>query len=365
MTQVPDQKSVLLDIVSIYIPETAPAQLPELSGTFSQPEPDRAPVKLIPGENSSLVIDLENLDTRPLHLTCELTGNFPHHWCQTQIPVVSTLGELPGQPVIPYAPELFVTLLPGERRSVVLCFQVHRDFFEAEEAVFRDTEALQLNYSGRFNVYGSYLNNQSDNRPLLEFVEFDLFLRPRSPYIKLLPQIYQEIDFVGRFLKIIETTLEPDLQIFGNLWAYLDPLTAPENMLPFLAHWVGWQNIPTLSLQQQRRLIRNALEIYRASGTRRGLRFYLHLVTGLPLDEDLPEVSKHISIIENFTQGAVMGSSYLGIDTILGGGKPFHFQVRLLCDPDTIDEKLVRTVIEAQTPAFCTYDLKIDSDNHI
>lgn len=345
MALVPDQQSVLLDIVSIDFPETEPAQLSEFNGTFSQLEPASPAIQLIPGETSQIVIDLENLDTQPLHLTCSLSGNFPHHWGRSEFPEA--------------------VLSPGERRSVVLSFGVDRNFFETEE-LSMNTEGLQLNYSGRFNVYGSYVNNQSDtNEPLLEFIEFDLFVRPRSPYINLLPQIYREIDLVGRFLKIIETTLDPDLQIFGHLWAYLDPLTAPESMLPFLAHWVGWQNIPTLSLQQQRRLIRHALEIYRASGTRRGLRFYLHLVTGLPLDEDLPEASKHISILENFTQGAVMGSSYLGIDTILGGGKPFHFQVRLLCNPDTIDEKLVRTVIEAQTPAFCTYDLKIDSDNNI
>ncbi|MEB3883794.1 phage tail protein [Lyngbya sp. CCY1209] len=343
MTQAPSSQSVLLDVVSIDIPETEPAQLSELSGTIYQVDSDRSNLTLIPGEVSEIVIDLENLDTRPLELSCELTGNFPPHWCRSAIAGYQ--------------------LSPGERKSAVLSFRVDRNFFEEHQADVSG-DGLRLNYSGRFSVYGTYPGTGENTGlpPLLEFIDFDLFLRPRSPYVNLLPQIYREIDFVGRFLKIIETTFNPDVQTFGTLWAHLDPLTAPESLLPFLAHWVGWRRVPNLSWEQQRRLIRHALEIYRWRGTRRGLRFYLHLATGLPLDEDLPEIEKHIAIVENFTQGAVMGTSYLGVDAILGGGKPFHFDVRLRGDPDAIDETLVRQVIEEQKPAFCTYELKITNN---
>ncbi|MGC9526909.1 MAG: hypothetical protein ACP5D7_15350 [Limnospira sp.] len=79
MTQIPSSQSVLLDVVSIDIPETEPSQLSELSGTIYQVDSDRSNLTLIPGEVSEIVIDLENLDTRPLELSCELTGNFPPH----------------------------------------------------------------------------------------------------------------------------------------------------------------------------------------------------------------------------------------------------------------------------------------------
>ncbi len=338
MTLVASSQSVLLDIVSIDSPETEPSQLPELSSTVYPSEPETDSLKLTPGETSEILMVLENLDIRPLNLTCELTGNFPQHWCQMEMTDTQ--------------------LLPGERRSVVLSFQVEDNFFENSE-VNTSTESLRLNYFSRFNVYGSYPDTPER---LLEFADFNLIVRSRSPYINFLPQIYREIDFVGRFLKIIETTFHPDVQILDTLWAYLDPLTAPQSLLPFLAHWVGWPIEAHLTLEQQRRLIRHALEIYRWRGTRRGLRFYLHLATGLPLDEHLPEPEKHIAILENFTQGAIFGDSHLGENTILGGGKPFHFEIRLRGDPNVIEEQFARTVIEEQKPAFCTYDLTIEAE---
>ncbi|MGV0024900.1 hypothetical protein [Phormidesmis priestleyi] len=96
-------------------------------------------------------------------------------------------------------------------------------------------------------------------------------------------------------------------------------------------------------------------------GTRQGLRFYLHLYTGLPLDDHIPrEADKHIGIEEVFSAGFVMDRTRIGEDSMLGGGIPYHFIVRLRSDPSThIDETLVRAIIERQKPAFCTYELQI------
>ena len=136
-------------------------------------------------------------------------------------------------------------------------------------------------------------------------------------------------------------------------------------MLPFLAHWVAWSFDGPLSLSQQRVLIRYAMEIYRWRGTRRGLRFYLHLASGLPLDDHLSqEADKSISIYENFSPGHILGKTVLGQSTILGGHKPYHFSVQLHPTPETpaatqLDETLIRTIIEQEKPAFSSYDLSI------
>ncbi len=100
-------------------------------------------------------------------------------------------------------------------------------------------------------------------------------------------------------------------------------------MLEFLAHWIGWRIQPYLSLEQQRQLIRNEIQIYRWRNTRRRLRFYLHLATRLPLDDNLAnEDDKHIGIYEFFSRGFVLGEARLSQDAILGGVRPFHFTVR-------------------------------------
>ena len=127
----------------------------------------------------------------------------------------------------------------------------------------------------------------------------------------------------------------------------------------FLAHWVGWQISPDLSLNQQRELIAQALEIYRWRGTRRGLRLSLHLATGLPL-ETSPGTEPAIAITETFGSGLVLGETHLGPEAIMGGTKPFHFSVTLRQPPGLdLDENLIRKTIEQEKPAFCTYDLAI------
>ncbi|XWK89407.1 MAG: phage tail protein [Phormidium sp.] len=292
---------------------------------------------LLPGETSEMLIELENLSDRSITWRLEITGDFPINWCDwyqetaAEIPAFSKLDES-------------------------LYFEVPTDFFENQFVLNQRRSRLKLNYEAQVSIYAE-TNNQ---RQLIAYRVFNLCVRPNTSYLNFLPNIYKEVDFIGRFVGIFEQAFDPVVQIEEVLWSYLDPLTAPEAMLPFLAQWVAWPIDPHWNMQQQRRLIRNAIELYRWHGTRFGLRFYLHLYTGLPLDEDLPEVQKHIGIEEIFSGGFLLGTTTIGVDSMLGGGRPFHFIVCLRPDPDKeIDEQIVRDIIDREKPAFCTYDLDI------
>lgn len=292
---------------------------------------------LLPGETSEMLIELENLSDRPITWRLEITGEYPQNWCNWQ---QETALEIP----------------PLSKQDESLYFQIPADFFENQFALNQRRSRLQLNYEAQISIY-TETNNQ---RQLIAYRVFNLCVRPNTTYLNFLPTIYREIDFVGRFIGIFEQAFDPVLQIQKVLWSYLDPLTAPEAMLPFLAQWVAWPIDNHWDIQQQRRLIRNAIELYRWHGTRFGLRFYLHLYTGLPLDEHLPEVEKHIGIEEIFSGGFILGKTTIGVDSMLGGGCPFHFIITLRPDPDQeIDEQIVREIIDQQKPAFCTYDLDI------
>jgi phage tail-like protein len=255
-------------------------------------------------------------------------------------------------------------LHPRGQMEAVLYFYPPTDCFESEEAL-RPGESLKLDYQGRIYVYyGQQETERSGDPPevlpSMESADFNLYVRPRSLYQDFLPEIYREVDFIGRLLKIFEQAFEPAVQALDVLWAYLDPLTAPETLLPFLAYWVGWPLTPSLSLSRQRYLICQAMELYRWRGTRRGLRLYLHLYTDLPLDEHLPEEDKHISIQEVFGRGFLLGETHLNQGSTIGGGQLYHFIVLLRPDnPGQLDERLVRQIIEQEKPAFCTYELYI------
>jgi phage tail-like protein len=250
-------------------------------------------------------------------------------------------------------------LLPGQSMEAVLYFQIPGDWFESDQV------SGNIDRVGRLSV--NWFEPDTGKRQI-EWTNFRLGIRPRSLYLNFLPAIYQDVDFVGRLLKIFEESFEPTVQTLDSLWAYLDPLTAPEALLPFLAHWVGWDPNFYLTADRQRRFIRHAMEIYRWRGTKYGLRLYLHLATGLPLDEDKSEAEQHISIVESFGRGLVLGSASLGTDALVGGGRAFHFKVRLKVPIDSsrslmLDESLIRQVIEQEKPAFCTYELQIEEED--
>jgi phage tail-like protein len=293
-------------------------------------------VVIHPGEPSEILVKLENLESHSLHLEMSVEGNFPSHWCR-----IGTEGfQLP----------------PKGEMEAVLYFQIPTNFFETSE-ILAAGQSLVLDYQGRLFVQATVVET---GRQYCETITFNLYIRPRSLYLDFLPDLYREVDFIGRMLKIFEQTFEPAVHTLDTMWAHLNPLTAPESLLPFLAYWVGWRLHPGLSIARQRYLISRAMQLYRWRGTRRGLRFYLYLYTNLPLDEHLPEAEKHISIQEIFGNSFILGESRLGQNSIIGGGQPYHFIVQLKPSPShELDEPLIHQIIQQEKPAFCTYELSI------
>ncbi|NJO78511.1 MAG: phage tail protein [Cyanobacteria bacterium RM1_2_2] len=305
-----------------------------------------------PGEPSQVSLQVKNLrQKQPLQLNCKVEGNFPPNWC-----LLSTEGN---------------EISPAAQMDAVLYFHIPENFFE-DQQVIHPGKSLQLKYHVLITV-----NNLEPENSQSEQVEFNLYVRPRSLYLDFLPNLYREadrdesftrhstdIDLIGRFLKIFEQAFEPAVYSLDAMWANLNPLTSPEAMLPFLAHWVGWTITPGWELDSQRRLMSQALELYRWRGTRRGLRLYLHAYTGLPLDDSLSnESEKQISITEAFGSGFIVGEAILG-EAILGSGCPYHFNVHLRINVDhpieRIDESILHQIIQQEKPAFCTYHLTIE-----
>ncbi len=310
-----------------------------------------------PGELCRVALEVKNWESQSQQISLKLDGTFPLDWCQTEaVPQRESL-------VQQGATHLVTVDIPGKKSWYSdLWFRVPSDFFEDQEiGAAQSAKQLEQNFRGCLSVCP--VTNSGGMRSPIQQSSFELYIRPRSTYTTFLPTVYQEIDIIQRFVKIFEEAFDPVVNSFTSMWANLDPLTAPQALLPFLAHWVDWPLDGQLSLSQQRRLIRRAVEIYRSRGTRKGLRFYLHLYTGLPLDEGVSrEEDKAISITEPSGKGCLLGVAQMGVDSVLGGGKAYHFQVRLRCEPDyPIDEQLVRRIIEQEKPVFCTYDLWIEN----
>ena len=172
----------------------------------------------------------------------------------------------------------------------------------------------------------------------------------RSSYLKYLPAIYSESDFMGRFLMIFEDVLGPVEEMLENLAYYFSPGLAAEELLPWLASWLDLLLDETWPLERRRDLIKGAVELYRWRGTKKGLRDYLRTYTGVePL------------ITEGFGSLTLGEHSRLGWNSILGDrDSQFTFAVTLeVDDPTSFNLSQIRSIVEAEKPAYCSYTLEI------
>ncbi len=307
-------------------------------------------LKLKPGHRGELTVRLRNDSPQELNLHLAMGGRFPAAWFTPDEPWMQSSLERQRFTGLPF------TIASRQTVYHSLSFTLPNDFFEAPQALAHQAQ-LPLQYDCELFLYQT--GSPEADPHLVGYRPFELHTRPERVYLDFLPEIYQQSDFLGRFLSICEQALEPSFEMADLFWAYLNPLTAPAALVPFLAHWVAWPMNPRWPLSQQRKLIRHAVEIYQWRGTRRGLRLCLHLCTGLPLSD------RAIHIEDADDAGFILGKVNFSEEPCLGGGKAYHFSVRLR--PETAEkfhqlqseEPTLRALIEQEKPAFCTYDLTI------
>ncbi|MCL5109898.1 MAG: phage tail protein I [Chloroflexi bacterium] len=169
-----------------------------------------------------------------------------------------------------------------------------------------------------------------------------------SRYLDYLPAIFRQDEFMGRFLLVFESVLGPLEGVVAELPYYCDPSVSPEDMLPYLAHWVALGLDERWPEAQRRRMIRAAAELHRWRGTRRGLRAYVQAITGIaPL------------VVEN-TDGSRLGEdNRLGWSTRLGREVPHCVTVTVPVEPgQTVDEAELAELVQAEKPAHTVYVLR-------
>jgi phage tail-like protein len=106
---------------------------------------------------------------------------------------------------------------------------------------------------------------------------------PQARYLKHLPVIFQDNEFLGRFLLIFEALWEPLEQRQDHIALYFDPQTSPAAFLPWLAGWLHLTLNPHWPEERRRRLLDEAMDLYRWRGTPYGLTRMLEVCTGLSI----------------------------------------------------------------------------------
>lgn len=156
-----------------------------------------------------------------------------------------------------------------------------------------------------------------------------------SLYLGFLPDIFQEDDFLRRFLHIFEDIWEPLEHRQDHIEMYFDPRTCPASFLPWLASWLDLPFNPHWPEARHRRLLSAAMELYSWRGTAYGLTRMIEVCTGLtPLIRELPS-------------------------------QPFVFHIRIITPPGapagTVDKDFIEELIQAHKPAHAGYVLEVNT----
>lgn len=248
--------------------------------------------------------------------------------------------------VSPDGGEMTLLVLPGEHRTVTLEFEASLDGqtypgnFEFD-ILMTDTE------DGAQATAPGLLRLRHPAAQLLNYLPA-IYTQPTERAGRYGP--YEDNPFFERFLRGFEDAMAPTGEMLSGIADYFDADTAPAEFLPWLGTWVALaldENWPGL---KRRLLIKEAIELYRWRGTRHGLMRYLEIYAGVaPQINDQP------------FQGMRLGAStLLGQNTLLGDVPPHTFVVTLAVpDPRSVNEQIVRDIIESEKPAHAAYELRI------
>lgn len=182
----------------------------------------------------------------------------------------------------------------------------------------------------------------------------------KQSLLRFLPTVYQprspgERTFLRDFLWIIQHLYDSVSRRLDTIHEVFHPYTTPANFLPWLASWFAISYDETMDEALRRRILREAVTLYRIRGTREAIERMVQLFTGI-----------EVQIVENqwpFRGFRIGISSTIGVDTmILPDVSMGHtFVVKVPARPEDLGEAaLVRLhrVLEAEKPASSNYFLQ-------
>jgi phage tail-like protein len=169
----------------------------------------------------------------------------------------------------------------------------------------------------------------------------------------LLPAIYREQPFLGRYLAAFEQVLlglEKTIDGFATLF---DPQETRSEFLPWLASWTALTLRADLDLAVQRNFTSNIIRLYRRRGTKANLEELLELFT------------RGVATVgETAAEFQIGVHSTIAVNTNLGGGPPHFFRVTIRLAKGEPAQQLrqvaiARELIELEKPAHTDYTLDV------
>jgi len=171
-------------------------------------------------------------------------------------------------------------------------------------------------------------------------------LRTPFPIGSTLPGLYSEDAFAQSLCMALDEVLAPIVSTIDGFAAYLDPDTTPEDMIGWLASWLGLTLDHNQSPERQRELVRVGVELLRWRGTERGVREAVAAAFGSE-----PRVRE---------SGGASWSADPGGE--LPGSAAARLEVRLgVSDPETFDLRRLDLLVAAVKPAHMPHTVQVQA----
>ena len=104
------------------------------------------------------------------------------------------------------------------------------------------------------------------------------------PLAATLPSMLREDPFAGSLCASFDDLLAPVLLALDTFANYLDPATTPEDMIPWLAQWLGLGVDLNVEEARQRRELQMAALLNATKGTRAAIETELVNALGMPVE---------------------------------------------------------------------------------
>lgn len=191
-----------------------------------------------------------------------------------------------------------------------------------------------------------------------------MLTHPPAKLLDMLPALYAEgmeemresltppeTPFFERYLVGCADAIQPLKEALRKLDALFGAFSTPPDMLLWLAGWVCMPLDENWSEMKRRKLVQEAVELFRWRGTPRGLSRYLEIYTGVkPIIHDQPQPG--VSLGPETLMGAP--------GTVIGAIHPHTFTVTIAHPtPEVIDERIVRQIVDYVKPAHTSYRLVV------
>ena len=150
---------------------------------------------------------------------------------------------------------------------------------------------------------------------------------PGDNFFRTLPQVYQnDNDFLQRYLSIFSTMYQEFQEKIDALPKILDVDTAPEELLPFFASWLGLETDPMLFTSDE---LRSLLKIAPQLMLNKGTRWAVETAVKLFVPEEVYLVERNLLVEDQRHSAGLYGETPFDFTVMVGRKMDEKLRLRL------------------------------------